>query len=70
MVGKEGVNACPQIQNGLALAHTKTERGLAGAQVEVGLVDLHTTDTFEKLMGRKPRSVTEFVQDHIGVFKG
>lgn len=34
---------------------------------EIGLD--HTTDTFEKLMGRKPKSVTEFVKDHIGVFK-
>jgi uncharacterized protein YbjT (DUF2867 family) len=35
---------------------------------EIGLD--HTTDTFRQLMGREPRSVTQFVRDHIAVFRG
>lgn len=34
---------------------------------EIGLD--HTTDTFRKLMGREPRSVTQFIQDHVALFK-
>ena len=34
---------------------------------EVGLD--HTTDTFRKLLGREPRSVTQFIQDHLSLFK-
>lgn len=29
----------------------------------------HTTDTFRKLMGRDPRSVTQFIQDHVALFR-
>ena len=29
----------------------------------------HTTDTFRKLMGREPRSVTQFIQDHVALFR-
>lgn len=29
----------------------------------------HTTDTFSKLLGREPRSVTRFIQDHVALFK-
>jgi uncharacterized protein YbjT (DUF2867 family) len=35
---------------------------------EIGLD--HTTDTFRQLMGREPRSVTQFVRDHIAAFRG
>jgi hypothetical protein len=35
---------------------------------EIGLD--HTTDTFRQLMGREPRSVTQFIRDHIAVFRG
>ncbi|MBL8199752.1 MAG: SDR family oxidoreductase [Chromatiales bacterium] len=34
---------------------------------EIGLD--HTTDTFRKLMGREPRSVTQFIQDHVALFR-
>jgi uncharacterized protein YbjT (DUF2867 family) len=34
---------------------------------EVGLD--HTTGTFRKLTGREPRSVTQFIQDHVALFK-
>jgi uncharacterized protein YbjT (DUF2867 family) len=34
---------------------------------EVGLD--HTTDTFKKLIGREPRSVTQFIQDNVVLFK-
>jgi len=34
---------------------------------EVGLD--HTTDTFRKLMGREPRSVRQFVEDHAALFR-
>ncbi|MDH5255147.1 MAG: SDR family oxidoreductase [Gammaproteobacteria bacterium] len=34
---------------------------------EIGLD--HTTDTFRKLMGRDPRSVTQFIQDHLALFR-
>jgi len=30
----------------------------------------HTTDTFRRLMGREPRSVTQFVSDHSAAFRG
>jgi uncharacterized protein YbjT (DUF2867 family) len=33
---------------------------------EIGLD--HTTDTFRKLMGREPRSLVQFIQDHRAVF--
>jgi uncharacterized protein YbjT (DUF2867 family) len=29
----------------------------------------HTTDTFRKLVGRDPISVTQFVQDHLALFR-
>lgn len=29
----------------------------------------HTTDTFRRLMGREPRSVTQFIQDHVALFR-
>jgi uncharacterized protein YbjT (DUF2867 family) len=29
----------------------------------------HTTDTFRKLMGREPRSVRVFIQDHVALFR-
>jgi len=29
----------------------------------------HTTDTFKRLIGRAPRSVTQFIQDHVALFK-
>ncbi len=29
----------------------------------------HTTDTFRKLIGREPRSVTQFIRDHMALFK-
>ncbi len=29
----------------------------------------HTTDTFKKLIGREPKSVTQFIQDHVALFK-
>jgi uncharacterized protein YbjT (DUF2867 family) len=35
---------------------------------EIGLD--HTTDTLRQLMGREPRSVTQFIRDHIAVFRG
>jgi uncharacterized protein YbjT (DUF2867 family) len=34
---------------------------------EIGLD--HTTNTFRKLMGREPRSVTQFIQDHVALFR-
>jgi len=34
---------------------------------EIGLD--HTTDTFRKLIGRDPRSVTQFIQDHVALFR-
>lgn len=34
---------------------------------EIGLD--HTTDTFRQLMGREPRSVTQFIQDHVALFR-
>lgn len=34
---------------------------------EIGLD--HTTDTFRSLTGRQPRSVTQFIQDHVALFK-
>lgn len=34
---------------------------------EIGLD--HTTDTFRKLTGREPRSVTQFIEDHIALFR-
>ena len=34
---------------------------------EIGLD--HTTDTFRKLIGREPRSVTQFIQDHVALFR-
>jgi uncharacterized protein YbjT (DUF2867 family) len=34
---------------------------------EIGLD--HTTDTFRKLTGREPRSVTQFIQDHVALFR-
>jgi hypothetical protein len=34
---------------------------------EIGLD--HTTDTFKRLIGRKPKSVTQFIQDHAALFK-
>jgi len=34
---------------------------------EIGLD--HTTDTFKQLMGREPRSVTQFIQDHVALFR-
>jgi uncharacterized protein YbjT (DUF2867 family) len=34
---------------------------------EIGLN--HTTDTFRQLLGREPRSVTEFIRDHSAVFR-
>jgi uncharacterized protein YbjT (DUF2867 family) len=34
---------------------------------EIGLD--HTTDTFRQLLGREPRSVTEFIRDHSAVFR-
>jgi uncharacterized protein YbjT (DUF2867 family) len=34
---------------------------------EIGLD--HTTDTFKRLMGREPRSVTQFIQDHVALFR-
>lgn len=33
---------------------------------EIGLD--HTTDTFKKLTGREPKSVRQFIQDHLAVF--
>jgi uncharacterized protein YbjT (DUF2867 family) len=35
---------------------------------EIGLD--HTTDTFRKLMGREPISLTQFVRDHVAAFRG
>ena len=29
----------------------------------------HTTDTFRRLIGREPRSVTQFLQDHVALFR-
>lgn len=29
----------------------------------------HTTDTFRKLTGREPRSVTQFIEDHVALFR-
>ena len=29
----------------------------------------HTTDTFKRLIGREPKSVTQFIQDHVALFK-
>jgi uncharacterized protein YbjT (DUF2867 family) len=34
---------------------------------EIGLD--HTTDTFRKLIGREPRSLRQFIEDHVGAFK-
>jgi len=34
---------------------------------EIGLD--HTTDTFRKLLGREPRSVTQFIQEHSALFR-
>jgi uncharacterized protein YbjT (DUF2867 family) len=34
---------------------------------EIGLD--HTTDTFRKLTGREPRSVRQFVEDHVALFR-
>jgi len=34
---------------------------------EIGLD--HTTGTFRKLMGREPRSVTQFIEDHVALFR-
>ena len=34
---------------------------------EVGLD--HTTDTFKRLIGREPRSVTQFIQDNVAIFR-
>lgn len=34
---------------------------------EIGLD--HTTDTFRTLTGREPRSVTQFIQDHVALFR-
>lgn len=35
---------------------------------EIGLD--HTTDTFKTVMGREPSSLTQFIKDHIAVFRG
>jgi uncharacterized protein YbjT (DUF2867 family) len=34
---------------------------------EIGLD--HTTDTFRKLIGREPKSVRQFIQDHVALFR-
>jgi len=34
---------------------------------EIGLD--HTTGTFRQLLGREPRSVTQFIQDHVALFR-
>jgi uncharacterized protein YbjT (DUF2867 family) len=34
---------------------------------EIGLD--HTTDTFRNLIGREPKSVTQFIQDHVALFR-
>lgn len=31
---------------------------------------VHTTNTFEKIMGRAPRSLDHFIKDHLAIFKG
>lgn len=38
-------------------------------EIREGAAPLHVTDTFEKLMGRKPISLARFVRDHPAVFK-
>jgi uncharacterized protein YbjT (DUF2867 family) len=48
--------------------HLDAVCGLFREIAEIGLD--HTTDTFRQLMGREPRSVTQFVRDHIAVFRG
>ncbi|MBL8225208.1 MAG: SDR family oxidoreductase [Chromatiales bacterium] len=48
--------------------HLDAVCGLFREIAEIGLD--HTTDTFRQLMGREPRSVTQFVRDHIAAFRG
>lgn len=48
--------------------HLDAVCGLFREIAEIGLD--HTTDTFRQLMGREPRSVKDFVRDHIAVFRG
>ena len=48
--------------------YTALRRLVTGTEIaETGLD--HTTDTFKRLIGRDPRSVTQFIQDHVTLFK-
>lgn len=47
--------------------HANAVSDLFGGIAEGGLE--YTTDTFKKLMGRDPISLTQFIRDHIGAFR-
>ncbi len=38
-------------------------------EVKEGAAPLYVTDTFQQLMGRKPISLVQFIEDHLAVFK-